>query len=109
MLLGLRIWYAKPLVEEGTSVSDSGFGAFFSTFFLTLSNPITFLTFAIFFSCIPEGGHVCSWDHMSLILVGIFTGAMLWWVALALSGTFLAVWVLFLVAAMVSSGTQAGR
>lgn len=29
--------------------------------------------------------------------------------ALALSGTFLAVWVLFLVAAMVSSGTQAGR
>ena len=89
VLLGLKIWHAEPLVEDKREVTSSGVSAFFTTFFLTLSNPITFLTFAVFFSCIPEGIGICSWDHMSFILAGIFLGAMLWWVLLAFSGTYL--------------------
>lgn len=87
--LGLKIWMADPLLEDKKEISCSGWSAFFSTFFFTLSNPITLLTFAVFFSCIPEGLGICSWDHISLILLGIFLGAMLWWVLLALSGTYL--------------------
>lgn len=61
--------------------------AFSSTFLLTLSNPITIVTFAAIYTLfdIPE----LTITTASLLLVGIFAGSSLWWLIIASLGSFL--------------------
>jgi threonine/homoserine/homoserine lactone efflux protein len=80
--LGIRTFISKP-AEEAARVRSGGlFSAYSSTLFLTLTNPMTILSFAAVFASL---GLAASPDYFSasLMVAGVFVGSALWWVLLS--------------------------
>lgn len=81
--LGVRTFLSKPS-EPAPSAKVSGLlGSYVSTFLLTLSNPMTILSFVAIFAGLgvgETGGNVAS--ALELIL-GVFAGSSLWWFVLS--------------------------
>jgi len=80
--LGVTTFLSKP-VETGASASGRGLlGAYASALFLTLTNPMTILSFAAVFSGLDivsaAGGYAAS----GLLVLGVFIGSALWWLIL---------------------------
>lgn len=68
---------AAAEVKQGSHVS-----AFASVFALTLTNPMTILSFAAVFAVLGQG-QTSSISQAALMVAGIFTGSALWWLGLA--------------------------
>ena len=79
--LGMRTLRAKPAANaaEGDSSGLRLVGAYSSTLALTLSNPMTILSFAAIFAGIGTG----SLD----LVIGVFLGSGAWWLILAGAGS----------------------
>jgi threonine/homoserine/homoserine lactone efflux protein len=81
--LGLRTLLAKP-PEEGVETRGRGLiGAYASTFFLTLTNPMTVISFAAIFAGLglaDAGGEYLS---AGVLVLGVFIGSALWWLILS--------------------------
>ena len=67
----------------GFATGSGGFGAFTSTFVLTLTNPMTILSFVAVFAALglgsvqsPEGGAI-------LLILGVLLGSASWWFLLS--------------------------
>ena len=74
---GMRIFLSKPRdqnkpVTHGTYVKD-----FLSTFFLTLSNPLTIFAFLAIFAGLGVVKNVS--NRGGWLILGIFLGSCLWW------------------------------
>jgi len=54
-------------------------GAYFSTLGLTLTNPLTILSFAAIFAGLGVAGSRGSAAGALLVVLGVFTGSALWW------------------------------
>lgn len=69
--------------EVGVVHTESLLQDFISTFLLTITNPITMLTFAGLFVIlgVTEAGD--SIDNAALLVTGVFAGSAVWWFALA--------------------------
>lgn len=69
--------------DVGQVHTESLLQDFISTFLLTITNPITMLTFAGLFVIlgVTEAGD--SVDNAALLVAGVFGGSALWWFALA--------------------------
>ncbi|MBI3454021.1 MAG: LysE family transporter [Rhodospirillales bacterium] len=79
---GLRTLFSHPPRPSDTPDPTSLIGDFTSTFFLTLTNPITILSFlAVFAAFGIEGYQGITADGWWLIL-GVFTGSAAWWLTL---------------------------
>lgn len=83
----LSILSHKSGKPEKNGYGRGGFQAFFSTFFLTLTNPITILAFAAAFAGFglinPDDGHISA----ALVVIGVFLGSTIWWLTISwLSG-----------------------
>jgi threonine/homoserine/homoserine lactone efflux protein len=82
-IIGIRIFLAKP-VEPGALVEGKNlWNAYLSTFFLTLTNPMTILFFAAVFAGL---GIVSVSDHYvsaGILVLGVFIGSAIWWVILS--------------------------
>jgi threonine/homoserine/homoserine lactone efflux protein len=85
LYLGIRTIRSEP-AERAARLRGSGlFGAYATTFMLTLTNPMTILSFVAIFATIGVGtSHSDPLAPASLVL-GVFLGSALWW--LSLSGT----------------------
>jgi threonine/homoserine/homoserine lactone efflux protein len=83
LFLGVRIFLARP-AERAAPAGRSGLpGAYASTFFLTLTNPTTILSFAAIFAGLGAGyANGDALSAMSLVL-GVFLGSTLWWFVLS--------------------------
>jgi threonine/homoserine/homoserine lactone efflux protein len=80
--LGLKAMLSNP-VERSTETSvNSLSGAYVSTFLLTLSNPMTILSFAAVFAGIGVGGVGNGTIAALLVVLGVFAGSALWWCVL---------------------------
>ncbi len=79
--LGLKTLLARPAEQAAPVGASSLIGAYTSTFFLTLTNPMTILSFAAIFAGL--GG--ASGDYVSavVLVLGVFTGSALWWLSLS--------------------------
>jgi threonine/homoserine/homoserine lactone efflux protein len=77
--LGLRIFTAKP-ATEGASVNyrDLG-GAYVSTLALTLTNPLTILSFALIFAGLDVAGPHRGFAQAGVLVLGVFLGSGTWW------------------------------
>jgi len=72
--------------EKLTSDKRTGLlNAYGSTFFLTITNPVTILSFAAIFAGIGLGSVVADYASAGLLVFSVFAGSALWW--LILSGT----------------------
>ncbi len=99
--LGVKTLLTRP-AERATTVKANGFvGAYVSTLLLTLTNPLTILSFAAIFAGIGVGGASRSYLSATLVVLGVFAGSTLWWVILTggislLRGKFTARWLLWI-------------
>jgi threonine/homoserine/homoserine lactone efflux protein len=84
MYLGIKTMLSKPpeRTAELDMKSNSYLGAYASTFFLTLTNPLTILSFAAIFAGIGVGSASKSLISASAVVLGVFAGSTLWWVLL---------------------------
>ena len=73
---------SKPADESVRTRGGGIFAAYVSTLFLTLTNPMTILSFAAVFASI---GLAASPDYSSagLMVAGVFAGSALWWLLLS--------------------------
>ena len=80
--LGMKIYRRKPRPEIPPSNVNGLLAAYATTFFLTLSNPVTSLSFIAIYA----GWHVESMSGRyfaaATLALGVFIGSALWWVGL---------------------------
>ncbi|HEX2928927.1 MAG TPA: LysE family transporter [Candidatus Binatia bacterium] len=80
--LGYKIYRTEAVSKVAVNSVNGLLSAFATTFFLTLSNPVTILSFVAIYA----GWHVPSlhgrYVSAATLTVGVFTGSALWWVAL---------------------------
>ena len=83
--LGARTFLSKPSDRQAIVTERSLIGAFASTFALTLTNPMTILSFGAIFAGLGIGNARGNYVLAGLLVLGVFLGSALWW--LTLSGT----------------------
>ncbi len=83
LYLGLKTFLARP-VERSASERGSGLlAAYGSTFFLTLTNPVTILAFAAIFAGLGIAGGGGNYISAGILVLGVFLGSALWWFILS--------------------------
>jgi threonine/homoserine/homoserine lactone efflux protein len=58
------------------------FGDFASTFVLTITNPVTILSFIAIFGAIGFTGEEATMTHAGILVAGVWCGSFLWWISL---------------------------
>ncbi|HLX57339.1 MAG TPA: LysE family translocator [Ktedonobacteraceae bacterium] len=77
--LGIKTMLTKP-AEQAAQVEATNFvSAYVSTFLLTLTNPLTILSFAAIFAGIGVGSSEDNYLGAALIVAGVFCGSASWW------------------------------
>jgi len=89
LYLGIRTFQAKP-APSTTEERHGGLpSAFLSTFFLTLTNPMTILSFTAIFAGLGLGQTRGNLSGAAMLVLGVFLGSSTWWLTLsALIGIF---------------------
>ena len=80
--LGINTVITRPAERAATAKANGFFGAYASTFLLTLTNPMTILSFAAIFAGIGVGGANKSIISATGVVLGVFAGSTLWWIIL---------------------------
>jgi threonine/homoserine/homoserine lactone efflux protein len=81
LYLGIRTFFTRPASESAPARATGLFSAYASTFLLTVTNPMTILSFlGIFSAILPATTDAAS--SASLVL-GVFLGSAFWWLALS--------------------------
>jgi threonine/homoserine/homoserine lactone efflux protein len=89
LYLGVRTLLSKPAVREPASEVQGLLGAYGSTLLLTLTNPLTVLSFAGIFAGLGIGATRGDYGTAGLLVLGVFLGSALWWVLLSTGVGFL--------------------
>lgn len=86
--LGWKTFRAEPHVEAKNVTHTTLFNDFVSTFFLTITNPLTILSFLAVFAGLGLSSTSGSYlDSLTLVL-GVFLGSAFWWLLLSEGVTF---------------------
>uniref|UniRef100_UPI0006D09FDB LysE family translocator n=1 Tax=Desulfosarcina cetonica TaxID=90730 RepID=UPI0006D09FDB len=80
--LGVRIFISRNAASPATGPSNGATG-YFSALLLTLTNPMTILSFAAVFAGMGLGRMGAGPVAAVWLVVGVFCGSMAWWVILA--------------------------
>jgi threonine/homoserine/homoserine lactone efflux protein len=81
-ILGARTFLATPAAEPTQTPSDGLAASYLSTLALTLTNPMTILSFTAVFAGMGLGGGEGGFAA-ALLVVGVFLGSAAWWLALS--------------------------
>jgi threonine/homoserine/homoserine lactone efflux protein len=81
--LGIRSFLSKPAEHTISVRAKSLVGAYASTFFLTLTNPMTILSFAAIFAGVGVVGAGADYVSAAVMVLGVFIGSSLWWFILS--------------------------
>ncbi len=84
ILLGVKTFFATSKdVTDGKIPHRSLISDFISTFFLTLSNPLTIFSFIAVFAGLGLVDITQKMSDAILVVIGIFLGACMWWMILS--------------------------
>jgi len=81
--LGIRTILSRPLTSPTQADQNSLLSAYGSTFFLTLTNPLTILSFAAIFAGFGLVSIRGSYSSAAITVLGVFLGSSCWWVILS--------------------------
>lgn len=83
LYLGYRTLTSVPQAEDGELKEEGLLSSYVSTFFLTLTNPVTIIAFGAVFTGLGLVGESRDFISASLIVLGVFLGSALWWFILS--------------------------
>ena len=78
---GLKIFYSKPRENSRIESKTNLMTDYISTFFLTITNPITIISFTALFTGI--GFMRGTFTTSGFLVAGVFLGSALWWLILS--------------------------
>ncbi len=83
--LGVQTFRAPPAAPAQTSKTEnpSLVAAYTSTVFLTLTNPMTIISFAAIFAGLGLAGARGDYAAAAILVVGVFLGSAAWWLLLS--------------------------
>ena len=94
LYIGGKAFFAEPASgANGVRDSQNLLRMFASTFVLTLTNPITLLSFVAIFAAVGLTGRHATLVSAAILVLGIWLGSLLWWLALSIGA---GVWRRFL-------------
>ena len=81
--LGVRTILAKSSEKTRNGKKTGIASAYGSTFLLTLTNPMTILSFAAVFASLGLGSHAGDYGSAALLVLSVFAGSASWWLILS--------------------------
>ena len=81
--LGVKTFVAKPAETEASTQGNGLLTGYASTFLLTLTNPMTILSFAAIFAGLGLADTGSNAVSAGWLVAGVFLGSALWWLALS--------------------------
>ncbi|MDR3574450.1 MAG: LysE family transporter [Anaerolineaceae bacterium] len=81
--LGIKTLLSKPTERPAQVGGMNLIGAYSSTLLLTLTNPMTILSFAAIFAGLGAGLSGHGYGAAASIVLGVFTGSAVWWLLLS--------------------------
>ncbi len=86
--LGIRTFTTKPTPIAQTPIQKNGLiNSIISTFFLTITSPVTILAFITIFT--GFGLQKLDFFYAWILVLGVFLGSTMWWILLSSLGSFL--------------------
>lgn len=83
IFLGIKTFMANPSPALNLDQQRTKSSIYFTTFFLTLTNPMTILSFAAIFSGLGIMDSQVNYSSAVLLVLGVFLGSTVWWVLLS--------------------------
>jgi threonine/homoserine/homoserine lactone efflux protein len=77
--LGIRTMLTKPAEKAANAQAQNFAGAYISTLLLTLTNPLTILSFAVIFAGLGVGATGGNYLAAAVVVAGVFSGSAAWW------------------------------
>jgi threonine/homoserine/homoserine lactone efflux protein len=81
--LGIRTFLAPPAQAAPSAKTKGLLRNYLSIFFLTLTNPITILSFAAIFAGLGLAENAGDYVSAGLLVLGVFSGSAFWWLLLS--------------------------
>ena len=81
--LGIRTFISVPAGSVSQADSRTLLGSYASTFFLTLTNPLTILSFAAIFAGLGVVQGQSDFSKAAVTVLGVFLGSSSWWILLS--------------------------
>ena len=81
--LGVKTLLAQPSEEAASAKGGGLIGAYGSIFILTLTNPVTILSFVAIFAGMGIADTGGDYGSALILVLGVFTGSCLWWFLLS--------------------------
>lgn len=81
--LGVRTLLRQPASRPAEASGSGLLGAYLSTFVLTLTNPITILSFVAIFAGLGVAGMGQDYGAAAILVLGVFCGSASWWLLLS--------------------------
>ncbi len=81
--LGVRTFLARPAGQLLSAQNVGLASAYASTFLLTLTNPMTILSFVAIFAGLGIASAGGDYASAGLLVLGVFTGSATWWLLLS--------------------------
>lgn len=81
--LGLKTLFSKPAEQAATAEKSGLVGSYASTFLLTVTNPMTILSFAAIFAGLGLANTDGSYASALILVLGVFLGSAAWWLLLS--------------------------
>jgi threonine/homoserine/homoserine lactone efflux protein len=80
----------KRIVRSETPATNAEnlFGAYLSTFALTITNPVTILAFLGIFAGIGFSGEEATLGRAAILVAGVLLGSLVWWLGISLGAGF---------------------
>jgi len=83
ILLGAKIFFSKPVEKDEHVTHITLLKDFVSTFFLTMTNPMTLLAYLAVFAGIGVGSSHDNYFDPGWLVLGVLVGSSSWWLLLS--------------------------
>ncbi len=83
LYLGRKTFLSQPAEKAAAENHKGLLSDYLSTLFLTITNPMTILSFAAVFAGLGLGSSNGDFSSATLMVAGVFVGSALWWLILS--------------------------
>ncbi|MCV6599313.1 MAG: LysE family translocator [Alphaproteobacteria bacterium] len=83
--LGIKIFQTIPIPSKQVEDTESYSKCAMYSFFMTITNPMTFMAFTFIFSTFGLSSHLTNTMSPYLLVLSIYLGSILWWITLSLT------------------------